>query len=57
MGIHQYMSFLETCLLPLLHRSSWPVDLLLSPIRGAKTLDDDIAFQGWALPVRDSSSL
>lgn len=57
MAIHQCTSFLETCLLPLLHRSAWPVGSLLSPIRGAQKLDDDIAFQGWALPVRDTSLL
>lgn len=55
-AIHQHTHFLETTLLPLLHRSAWPVDLLLNPIRGAQKLDDDI-FQGWAPPVRDASYL
>lgn len=57
MAIHQYTRFLETSLLPLLHRSAWPLGLLLSLIRGAQKLDNDIAFQGWALPVQDASSL
>lgn len=57
MAIHQYTRFLETCLLPLRHRSAWPVGALVSPIRGAKKLDDDIAFQGWALPVQDTPLL
>lgn len=55
MATHQYTSFLETCLVPLLHRSAWPVGSLLSPFRGAQKLNDDIAFQGWALPVQDTS--
>lgn len=52
---HQYSSFLEICLVPLLHRSAWPVGSLLSPIRGAQKLNDGIAFQGWAPPVQDTS--
>lgn len=48
MVAHQYTSFLEICLVPLLQRSTWPVGSLLSPIRGAQKLNDGIAFQGWA---------
>lgn len=57
MVIHQYTSFLETGLLPLLHRSALPVASLLSPIRSSLKMDDDIAFQGWVLPVQHTSLL
>lgn len=52
-SIHQYASFLETCLLPLLHRST----TLLNPTKGTQTLHRDIASRGWARPVQDTSLL
>lgn len=52
-SIHQYASFLETCLLPLLHRST----TLLNPTKDTQTLHGDIASRGWACPVQDTSLL
>lgn len=42
MVTHQCRGFLETCLGPLLHR--YAASSILSPIRDAQTLNDDIAF-------------
>lgn len=48
---HQCRGFLETCLGPLLHR--YAASSILSPIRDAQTLKDDIAFfRSEALPFR-----